>query len=52
MRDEAGALHRADYVDGSMLDHAGARYVVEGRLCQLGRDGVLRAVASEERRAA
>ena len=30
----------------------GARYVVEGRLCQLGRDGVLRVVANEERRAA
>ena len=50
--DAAGVTHRADYVDGSMLDHAAARYVVEGRLCQLGRDGVLRAVVSEERRAA
>ena len=47
-----GATARATYVDGSMLDHAGARYVVEGRLCQLGRDGVLRVVANEERRAA
>ena len=52
VRDAAGVTHRASYVDGSMLDHAGARYVVEGRLCQLGRDGVLRAVANEERRAA
>ncbi len=52
VRDASGATHRASYVDGSMLDHAGARYVVEGQLCQLGRNGVLRAVASEERRAA
>ena len=43
---------RATYVDGSMQDCPGARYVVEGRLCQLGRDGVLRVVANEERRAA
>jgi len=50
--DAAGVTHRASYVDGSMLDHAGARYVVEGRLCQLGRDGVLRAVVQEQRRAA
>ena len=52
VRGADGAIHRATYVDGSMLDHAGARYVVEGRLCQLGRDGVLRVVANEERRAA
>ena len=52
VRDASGATHRADYVPDSMLAHAGARYVVEGRLCQLGRDGVLRAVANEERRAA
>ena len=35
VRDAAGATHRAEYVPGSMLDHAGARYVVEGRLCEL-----------------
>lgn len=52
VRGEGGTVARATYVDGSMLDHAGARYVVEGRLCQLGRDGVLRVVANEERRAA
>ena len=50
--DEAGAIHRAEYVPGSMQEAGAARYVVEGRLCQLGRDGVLRAVANEERRAA
>lgn len=53
VRDAAGATHRAAYVAGSMLEHGGARYVVEGAVCQLGRDGVLRpAVASEARRAA
>ena len=52
VRDEAGELHRAEYIPGSMQEHGGARYVVEGQLCQLGRDGVLRAVANEERRAA
>lgn len=30
----------------------GARYVVEGQLCELCRDGVLRPVAEQERRAA
>lgn len=52
VRDEAGATHRAEYVPGSMQEAGAARYVVEGQLCQLGRDGVLRAVANEERRAA
>lgn len=52
VRDAAGATHRAEYVPDSMTEHRAARYVVEGRLCQLGRDGVLRAVANEERRAA
>ena len=52
VRDAAGATYRAEYVAGSMIEHAGARYVVEGALCELGRDGVLRPVASEQRRAA
>lgn len=52
VRDAGGVVHRAEYVAGSMLEHAGARYVVEGQLCQLGRDGVLRPVAEQERRAA
>lgn len=52
VRDADGVLHRAEYVPGSMQEHAGARYVVEGQLCQLGRDGMLRPVAHEERRAA
>lgn len=52
VRDEAGAIHRAEYVPDSMHDHRAARYVVEGQLCQLGRDGVLRPVAEQERRAA
>lgn len=49
--DAAGVLHRAEYVPDSMLDGA-ARYVVAGVVCQLGRDGVLVAVATAERRAA
>ena len=52
VRDAAGVLHRAAYVVGSMLESAAARYVVNGVACQLGRDGVLRPVASEQRRAA
>ena len=52
VRDAAGALHRAEYVPGSMVEHSGARYVVGGVVCQLGRDGVLRPVAEQERRAA
>ena len=52
VRDADGRLYRAEYVPGSMQEYPGARYVVEGQLCQLGRDGVLRAVANEERRAA
>lgn len=52
VRDAAGATHRAAYVAGSMLEHGGARYVVNGVACQLGRDGVLRPVAEQERRAA
>ena len=52
VRDAAGATYRAEYVAGSMIEHAGARYIVNGVVCQLGRDGVLRPVAREERRAA
>ena len=47
-----GAIHRATYVDGSMQDCPGARYIVNGVVCELGRDGVLVPVAQEERRAA
>ncbi len=47
-----GATARATYVEGSMQAHPGARYVIEGALYELGRDGVLRPVANEERRAA
>ena len=50
--DAAGVTHRASYVDGSMLERPGARYLIEGEVYELGRDGVLRAVASAERRAA
>ena len=50
--DADGALHRAEYVPGSMLDYGHARYVVAGVVCQLGPGGVLRPVANEERRAA
>ena len=50
--DASGATHRATYVDGSMLERPGARYLIAGEVYELGRDGVLRAVASEERRAA
>ena len=52
VRDAAGVTHRASYVDGSMLERPGARYLIAGEVYELGRDGVLRAVASEERRAA
>ena len=47
-----GATARATYVDGSMQAHPGARYTIDGALYELGRDGVLRPVANEERRAA
>lgn len=52
VRGADGVTHRATYVDGSMQDCPGARYVVAGEVYELGRDGVLRPVASEERRAA
>ena len=47
-----GATARATYVEGSMQAHPGARYLIEGALYELGRDGVFRPVANEERRAA
>ncbi len=49
---EGGTSHRATYVENSMLEHPGAHYLIEGAVYELGRDGVLRPVASEERRAA
>lgn len=52
VRGEGGTVARATYVDGSMLERPGARYLIAGEVYELGRDGVLRAVASEERRAA
>lgn len=52
VRDAAGATHRAEYVPGSMTDCPAARYVVEGRLCELRPSGDIVPLASEERRAA
>lgn len=52
VRGEGGATVRATYVDGSMLERPGARYLIEGEVYELGRDGVLRPVASEGRKAA
>ena len=52
VRGEGGATVRATYVDGSMLERPGARYEIAGELHELGRDGVLRPVASEGRKAA
>lgn len=52
VRGADGATHRATYVDGSMLEYPGARYLVEGDVYELGRDGVFKPVASAERKAA
>lgn len=52
VRDAAGVTHRAEYVPGSMTDCPAARYVVEGRLCELRPSGDIVPLASEERRAA
>lgn len=44
----AGATHRAEYVPGSMTDYPAARYVVEGRLCELRPSGELVPLANDE----
>ncbi len=50
--DAAGVLHRAEYVPDSMLDYGHARYTIDGQTYELQRNGVLVAVAEQERRAA
>ena len=50
--DAAGVLHRAEYVPGSMLEYGHARYTIDGQTYELQRNGELRPVANEERRAA
>lgn len=47
--DADGALHRAEYVPGSMLEYGHARYTIDGQAYELRRDGTL---AIAERRAA